>query len=85
MLRNAAGVVTINSTVGLSALFHDTPVKTLGESVYDVPGVVSTLSLPDFWENPGSVEQSLYNRFKRYLIQQTQVNAGFYAPKDEGL
>lgn len=85
LLRNAAGVVTINSTVGLSALFHDTPVKTLGESVYDVPGVVSTLSLPDFWENPGSVDQSLYNRFKRYLIQQTQVNAGFYAPKDEGL
>jgi capsular polysaccharide export protein len=81
LLRNACGVVTINSTVGLSALYHDTPVKTLGESVYDVPGVVSTLSLPDFWVDPGVVNKDLYRRFKHYMIQQTQINCGFYAPK----
>lgn len=78
LLRSACGVVTINSTVGLSALFHGTPVKTLGESVYDVPGLVSTLSLPNFWGNPGLVDQELYTRFKRYMIQQTQINGGFY-------
>lgn len=85
LLQNACGVVTINSTVGLSALIHDTPVKTLGESVYDVPGVVSTLSLPDFWDNPGVVNKDLFLRFKRYMIQQTQINCGFYSPKGQDL
>lgn len=28
LLRHARGVVIVNSTVGLSALFHETPVKT---------------------------------------------------------
>lgn len=81
LLENSCGVVTINSTVGLSALIHNTPVKTLGESVYDVPGVVSTLSLPDFWADPGVVDVELFLRFKRYMIQQTQLNCSFYAPK----
>lgn len=81
LLEHACGVVTINSTVGLSALIHNTPVKTLGESVYDVPGVVSTLSLPDFWVDPGVVDTELFLRFKRYMIQQTQLNCSFYAPK----
>src|SRR5262249_29321674 len=40
LLQHARGVVTINSTVGLQSLFHGTPVITLGESVYNVPGIV---------------------------------------------
>ena len=38
LLRNAAGVVTINSTIGITALYHGVPVKVLGNAVFDVPG-----------------------------------------------
>jgi capsular polysaccharide export protein len=39
LLKNAEGVVTINSTVGLSALFHGTPVITMGEAIYNMEGL----------------------------------------------
>ncbi len=77
---DARGVVTINSTVGLSAFFHNTPVKILGEAIYDVPGLVSTQPLEGFWQSPGQVDHALFVRFKRELIKKTQLNAGFYTP-----
>ena len=40
LLRLSAGVVTINSSMGLQAIARDRPVATLGDSVYSVPGVV---------------------------------------------
>jgi len=39
LLRHAQGTVLINSTVGMSSLFHGTPVKTLGDAIYDIPGL----------------------------------------------
>ncbi|MEW5944270.1 MAG: capsular biosynthesis protein [Pseudomonadota bacterium] len=78
--KQALGVVTINSTVGLSAFFHKAPVKILGEAVYDVPGLVSTKPLDEFWQDPGEVDEALFVRFKRELIRTTQLNAGFYTP-----
>ncbi len=36
----SAGVVTINSSVGLQAFFHDRPVIVLGEAFYALPGLV---------------------------------------------
>src|SRR5690606_27659695 len=38
LLRSARGVVTMNSTVGTSALRHGKPVKVLGRAIYDLPG-----------------------------------------------
>ena len=78
LLENAQGVITINSTVGLSAPEHDTPVKIMGEAIYAIPGIVSTESLDNFWKNPGKVNRDLYRNFKEHLKQTTQINAGFY-------
>ncbi|MEW5838784.1 MAG: capsular biosynthesis protein [Pseudomonadota bacterium] len=80
LLKHARGVVTINSTVGLSAFYHQTPVKLLGKAVYDVPGLVYAGCLEHFWQNPGEVDEDLFLRFKRELINTTQLNAGFYVP-----
>ncbi|MDD2893190.1 MAG: capsular biosynthesis protein [Halothiobacillaceae bacterium] len=78
--KNACGVVTINSTVGLSSLYHAVPVKLLGAAVYDVPGLVSPLPLETFWQTPGEVDQELFFRYKRELIRTSQLNANFYTP-----
>lgn len=34
------GVVTLNSSMGLQAFFHDLPVVVLGRALYDLPGLV---------------------------------------------
>lgn len=78
LLRNAEGSVLINSTVGISSLYHDTPVKALGEAIYDIEGLTHQGELESFWNDPGKVDQDLYQRFRRYLIDNTQVNGSLY-------
>ncbi len=78
LLRNAEGSVLINSTVGISSLYHDTPVKALGEAIYDIEGLTHQGSLESFWSDPGKVDQDLYERFRSYLIDNTQINGSLY-------
>src|SRR5690606_38559616 len=78
LLKHARGVVTLNSTAGLQALFHQTPVHTLGDCLYAVRGLVHEGPLDDFWKAPGKVDMNLYLRFRNYLVRNTQLNASFY-------
>lgn len=48
LLRYGKGMVTLNSTSGLSALIHHMPVKVLGRVHYDIPGMTFQGSLADF-------------------------------------
>ncbi len=52
LLRNAAGVVTINSTVGVTALHQGVPVKALGNAVFDIAGLTCQAPLDLFWQDP---------------------------------
>lgn len=79
LLDHTRGVITINSTVGLQALHHGAPVITLGEAVYSMPGLVHSGPLASFWQEPGKVNQALYQRFRHHLVAHTQLNASFYA------
>jgi len=78
LLKQAEGTVLINSTVGMSSLFHGTPVKTLGKAVYDLPGLTSQQSLDGFWSKPGSVDESHYRNFRKFLILRNQLNGNLY-------
>jgi capsular polysaccharide export protein len=71
-------VVVINSTVGLSAIDHGKPVKTLGYAIYDMPGLTHQGELDDFWQNPQTPNRSIYESFHRELIERTQINGNFY-------
>jgi len=79
LLRHALGVVTVNSTTGLQALFHGTPVITLGDAVYDIEDLVFDGELDEFWKNPGTVDAELFQAFRNHLVTETQLNASFYA------
>jgi hypothetical protein len=37
LLKKSLGLITINSTTGLQALFHAKPVKVMGSAIYDIP------------------------------------------------
>ncbi len=78
LLKNARGTVTMNSTVGLSSLYHKTPVKVLGNAVYDLPGLTCQRSLADFFRDPGEFDESLYHAFCRWLLESNQVNGSIY-------
>lgn len=79
LLKHAAGVVTVNSTTGLQALYHGTPVIPLGECLYAIEGLVHPGPLDSFWKTPGPVDAELFQRFRTYLVRETQLNASFYA------
>lgn len=79
LLKHCRGVVTVNSTTGLQALYHRAPVCTLAETFYAIPGLVHTGPLAQFWRRPGRVDAHLYLRVHREVVRRTQLNASFYA------
>jgi capsule polysaccharide modification protein KpsS len=82
LLRHAAGLITINSTLGLSALHHGCPVLGLGDAFWTLPGLGTTLaelgSIDCFWSAPPAIDQSLARRFRRHVIDHSQLNGTFY-------
>ena len=80
LLSFSEGVVTINSTVGLQALFHGTPVITLGDAVYDMDGLTCQTGLDNFWREPQAhkPDGELHAKFRNYVIVHTQINGNFY-------
>jgi capsular polysaccharide export protein len=78
LLRNAAGVITINSTIGVTALHHGVPVKVLGNAVFNIAGLTCQSSLAGFWHDPPPPDPELMAAFLRALIGTTQVKGGYY-------
>ena len=79
LLRYGKGMVTLNSTSGLSALIHHMPVKVLGRVHYDIPGMTFQGSLADFWHNPSPPDAELFHAYRMYHINNTQINGSFYS------
>jgi capsular polysaccharide export protein len=78
ILCHAAGIVTVNSTVGTTALGSGVPVKVLGNAVFDIPGLTSQQPLDLFWQEPTRPDPQLNEAFLRALIGTTQVKGGYY-------
>ena len=78
LLRHAQGTVLINSTVGLSSLFHGTPVKTLGRAVYDLPGLTAQCDLDEFWSGRERVDSDAFETYRANLVLRNQMNANLY-------
>lgn len=79
LLHRCMGLVTVNSTTGLQALFHRVPVIVLGRCFYAKPGLTFQGPLDAFWGNPGAVDMSVHARFRNYLVRASQINSSFYA------
>lgn len=78
-LRSCRGVVTVNSTVGLQALYHAVPTRAMGRTFYNLPGLTDQHPLDQFWLSPQSSDRALFYRFYDYLVRHTQVNGNFDA------
>lgn len=86
LLEHARGAVVINSTVGLQALDHRTPLKVCGRALYDMAGLTYQGSLDSFWRAAQSfrVEEPLLVAFKRTLVLETQLGGSFYRTLPSG-
>lgn len=81
LLSHAAGVITINSTVGLSAVLHGCPVLALGQAIYAMPGLTFQGEMDAFWKDARAPSKGLFRLFQQHLIATTQLNGCFYGNK----
>ena len=81
LLEGCEGVVLVNSTVGITALRHGCPTKTMGSAVYDLPGLADHQPLDGFWQNPTPPDPAFVDVFMRALAQATQLKGSFYNPE----
>ena len=82
---NCKGTVLINSTVGYQSLYHSIPTKSLGITPYNLEGLSDQKDLVSFFKNPSSVDKSLFNKFYKYILENSQINGnfdGFFPFKD---
>lgn len=77
LIAGSEGIVTVNSTVGLTALNAGKPVICLGASIYDMPAVTHQGSLASFWSQPQAPEGDMPEALTRALIATIQVRGGF--------
>ena len=78
LLEGVAGVVTVNSTVGVQAITHAAPLKIMGEAIYDHPDVADSQPLDSFWRNPFRPNPDRAKAFHQQLKLLTQVPAALY-------
>ncbi|WP_421247630.1 capsule biosynthesis protein [Aeromonas jandaei] len=76
------GVITINSTVGLSALLHNVPTLCMGRALYDIPGLTTRGTLASFWHEQKPVCPETFKRVRDSLLHLSQLNASFYRHLD---
>lgn len=77
------GVVTINSTAGLSALINNSPLITLGEAIFNIDGLTFQGSLNDFWNKASPPDRNLLRAYLRALTGLIQLRGVYY--NKEGL
>lgn len=78
LLSRSRAVVTVNSTVGLSALLAGCPVKVLGRAIYDVDGLCFQGGIDDFWGNATPPDATLLEALLR-VVSTTQIDGGFHS------
>lgn len=78
LLKHSCGMVTVNSTTGIQALFHGIPVKVLGRALYNLPRLSYQGALANFWNSPGEVDKLYFSHFRHELIAYSQLNGAYY-------
>lgn len=82
LLKRARGVVLVNSTTGVQALYHGVPVHATGHAFYARAEWAGAASLDAFWRAPAKPDRKRFAAFYHHMLETTQINASFYACDD---
>jgi capsular polysaccharide export protein len=85
LVQRADGVVTVNSTVGMVALHLGRPTLTLGDPIYNLPGLTCQGKLDEFWTAAQPPDMAMFACFYRVVMHATQINGAFYCRQGIGL
>ena len=83
LAQHSAGVVLINSTVGLQALERGAPLMVLGEALYKQPQLSFTGNLDQFWTQARPACPAETQRFLAQMKNLTQAPVSVYALRGE--
>jgi capsular polysaccharide export protein len=83
LVKNAKGLITVNSTSAMSALYHGTPVKCLASAIYNFESLTDDNPIEEFWKSQTKPNHQLFLKFEKYLLENTQIEGNFYT--DEGI
>ena len=83
LVRAARGVVTVNSTTGTLSAARGIPTISLGQAVYDIPGVTHQGGLDAFWANPTPPDSEVFDALRRVLVHRCMIRGGFFS--DDGV
>lgn len=78
LLKNAAGMLTVNSTTALHAVRVNCPIKVLGIAVYDIPRLTAQGDLDEFWRAPPKPDPALGVAVEKLMAAGIQVKGSFY-------
>jgi capsular polysaccharide export protein len=76
IIGSARGLICVNSTSAALALAQGVPVCTLGEAIYDIPGLTHQDHLDSFWRKPTAPQPGVYEAFRRVLVDRCLVRGG---------
>lgn len=81
LIDGARGVVTVNSTVGIRALWRARPTRVLGTALFDIARLTDRQPLDAFWRDPAAPEPAVREAFFRLLAAAIHVRGNFYSRK----
>lgn len=79
LLNHCEGLITVNSTVGSSALIHGCRTLTLSDPIFNLAGLTAQCTLDQFWLDTKKPDGKLFRLFRNTVIHTTQINGGFYS------
>jgi capsular polysaccharide export protein len=82
LLKRSRGVVLVNSTTGIQAMYHGVPVCATGNAFYARPQLTCQNGMDAFWHKPTPPNRDFFTKFYRFMMQATQINASFYVSND---
>ncbi|QRM56525.1 hypothetical protein [Sinorhizobium sp. BG8] len=82
LTRHAAGMVTINSTSGLSAIFHGVPLAVMGHAIYRNPELAfcvrKGIELDEFWTGGKTASYEVRRNYLSWLTRESLQAGDFY-------
>lgn len=85
LARHARGMITINSTSGLSAIYHGIPLLVIGEAIYAHPRLAICArgepSFDRFWRATHVAHPSVRQHYLDWLRQEALKPGDFYHPR----
>jgi capsular polysaccharide export protein len=83
LTRHSAGMITINSTSGLSAIHHGVPLAVMGQAIYRHPELAFCVKrgrdLDRFWSEGFVAAPEVRERYLSWMQHECLVGGDFYA------